>query len=79
MFVRDGKLGCVQESPRKRFFPRKHIEEFIERNTVCLPKKIDRTDSQSVPFSRRGGDDKKSTGDSLSERKQMKEELRSWR
>jgi hypothetical protein len=77
--VREKKLECVQQSPRIRFFLQEHIDQFIQRHTVTLPNPVDKSTSNGLPFPRKGGEKKKSTGDSLSERKRMKEELRSCR
>ncbi|MGO9122065.1 MAG: helix-turn-helix domain-containing protein [Desulfomonilaceae bacterium] len=76
--VRDGKLACIQITPKDRKFSEAQIYEFIESRTIPVPKSIDRKSPSKVPFSRKGGDSWKSTGVSLSERKKMKEELRSW-
>ena len=76
---REGRIQFVQVTPRVRGFKEEHITEYIRRRTVTPPKVVDRSVSKSLPFPRKRGDNRKSTGDSLSERKRMKEELRSWR
>jgi excisionase family DNA binding protein len=76
--VREGKLCCVQITGRDRRFTPEQIEEFIRSRTITPPKLVDKKSSNSLLCPRKGGEEK-STGDSLSERKRMKEELRSWR
>jgi excisionase family DNA binding protein len=76
--VRDGKLGCVQVTQRDRKFTEGHLQEFIAKRTIPVPKPVDRKPPNKLPFPQKGSDQRKSTGDSLSERKKMKEELRSW-
>ncbi len=77
--VRDGKLACVQVTARDRKFTKAQLQEFIESRTISMPKIVDKKLSSGLRFPRKGGVQRKSTGDSLSERKKMKEELRSWR
>ncbi len=76
--VRDGKLACIQLSARDRRFTTEQIAAFIQTRVIELPKPVDRKSPSKLPFPQKGGDQRKSTGDSLSERKKMKEELRSW-
>jgi len=76
---REGEIQFVQLQPRVRGFRPEHIEEYIRRKTVTPPKLVDRSAIKSLPFPWKGGDERKSTGDTLSERKRMKEELRSCR
>jgi hypothetical protein len=76
-FVREGKLECVQQSPRVRFFLQEHIDAFIRRHTMTLPTPIDKSMSAGLPLPRKRGDKEKSTGDSV--RAQLKKEMRSWR
>jgi len=77
--VREGKLACVQVTARDRKFTEAQIQEFIESRTIPTPKIVDRKTPHTLPFPRKGGDKQKSTGDFLSERARMREELRSWR
>lgn len=74
-FVREKRLRCVQQSRRVRLFRPEHIEEFIERHTTVLPKRIDRNTPEPVPFPRKGGVEE-ITG--CFDRAQLKEEMRSW-
>jgi excisionase family DNA binding protein len=76
---REGKLEYVQVGPRDRRHTAEQLQRFIDRQTVSLPKPVDRKSPDKLLFPRKRGDKKKSTGDSLSERKRMKEELRSCR
>jgi excisionase family DNA binding protein len=76
---RDGGIEFVRVTPRVRGFLPEHVEEFIRRKTVTPPKVVDRSVDKSLPFAPRGGENRKSAGDSLSERKKLREELRSWR
>jgi DNA excision repair protein ERCC-4 len=77
---RTGQIGFVQVTPRMRAFTEEQIAEYVQQRTVVPPRRlVDRKSPDKLPFAPRGGDHRKSTGDSLSERKKMKEELRSWR
>jgi|SRR5271157_1493339 len=77
--VRRREVRCVQISPKDRRFTQEQIDEYItRRSTPESPKQVDRKSADKLPFAPKGGDYRKSTGDSLSERKKMKEELRSW-
>jgi len=72
-YVRDGLLGCVQVSARKRKFSETQLQEFIESRTLAAPKQIDRLGSESLPFPQKGG--LKSYGVLSAE---DREALRSW-
>jgi len=76
--VREGKLACIQVTPRDRKFTEAQIQDFIESRTITMPKIVDRKSADKLPFPRKGGDFQKSTGDSLSERAKMRNEVRSW-
>lgn len=60
--VRDGKLSCVQVTPRDRRFTMEHLNEFVRSQTisVCVDKKTPGIVSSPA---RKGGDRKESTGD----------------
>jgi excisionase family DNA binding protein len=78
--VREGKLACIQVTARDRKFTETQIEAFIASRTIHMPKIVDRNSPHKLPSpTRKGGVQRKSTGDSLSERRKMKEDLRSWR
>lgn len=79
-FVREGKLACIQLSPRDRRFLPEHIKDFIAARTITPPKKIDMTASSPLPFAprpkQRGGEGVADEGKSL--RARRREEMRSW-
>jgi excisionase family DNA binding protein len=77
--VREGRLACIQVTARDRKFTESQLQEFIDSRTISIPKIVDKRTAGKLPSPRKGGDCQKSTGDSLSERKKMREELRSWR
>jgi hypothetical protein len=71
--VRQGKLACVQESPKIRRFTREQIQAYIDSQT--LEARIDRTKEKTVKSQPpKGGE--KSFGFS---RTSLREEMRSWR
>jgi excisionase family DNA binding protein len=77
--VREGKLACVQVTPRDRKFTEAQLQEFIESRTIPMPKVVvDTKAPERLPFPRKGGVQPKSTGDFLSERAKMRSEVRSW-
>jgi len=77
---REGKLAYILiDSRGTRRFTLEQIEAFIEAQSIQAPKSVDKARPQTLSFPRKGGDHRKSTGDSLLERKRMREELRSWR
>jgi excisionase family DNA binding protein len=81
--IRQGKLGCVQLTPRKRAILAEQVDEYIQGHiparpkmmvdkakgaqTSCLPKRI--------PSQCKGGDT--AAGDSA--RARLRKEVRSWR
>jgi len=74
--VREGKLGCVQMTARKRLFRSEDVEDFILSRTISPPKRVDKRPSPPVrsgPKSMKGG--AKSTGESV---RALREEMRSW-
>ena len=73
--VRDGKLGCVQLSPKDRKFTEAQIQEFIDSRTIPIPKPVDRKSHGRLPSPRKGGNNR-NVGDSA---KALREEMRSWR
>lgn len=86
--VRRGLLGCVQVTPKVRKFTEEQVQEFISSRTVAAPKPmceqivnkpIDAAATRRLPSpkkSHKGGDCKKSSGDS--DRAQIRKELRQW-
>ncbi len=40
-WVREGKLGCVKLSFKKRRFTMDQIQEFVDRHTISPPKSVD--------------------------------------
>ena len=76
--VREGRLACIQITPKDRKFTEGQLEEFIANRTIPVPRSVDRKTPGKLTFPPNGGEKRKSTGDILSERKKMKEELRSW-
>jgi len=78
-FVREGRLACIQVTAKGRKFTEAQIQEFIESRTTPMPKFLDRKSPDRLPSPpKRGGDYRKSTAVSLSERAKMREEARSW-
>jgi len=76
-FVRAGKLGCVQVSPRERRFTPEQLLEFEAGRTITPAKRVDIMPRPSLPSHQepmKGGE--KSSGGSS--RAQLKEEMRSW-
>ncbi|MGO9568686.1 MAG: helix-turn-helix domain-containing protein [Desulfomonilaceae bacterium] len=71
--VREGKLGCVQATPKDRRFTRDQLQAFIDSQTV--EPRIDRSKEKPVKSQPpKGGE--KSFGFS---RTSLREEMRSWR
>jgi len=75
-FVREGKLGCIQISPRDRRFTEEQIQAYLRSRTIAPPKPIDNPKRQKVAYPQRGGGAKRLSGDSI--RAQLREEMRSW-
>jgi len=76
-YVREGKLGCVQISPRERRFTEAQFQAFIESRTITPPKKVDVAATRpigSAPSSKKGG----AISEGISVRARLREELRSW-
>jgi hypothetical protein len=67
-----------QLSSKALKFTLAQLQEFIENRTISIPKQVDRKSADKLPFAPGGGDYRKSTGDSLSERQKMKEEMAQW-
>jgi excisionase family DNA binding protein len=77
--VREGRLACIQVTTRDRKFTEAQIQAFIESRTITLPNVIDKKSPRRLPSpARKGGVERKSTGDFLSERAKMRNEVRSW-
>jgi glycine cleavage system regulatory protein len=76
--ARNAEIEYVQVTKRKRAYTLKQIQQFIERKTirVPVPVTIDRTSRNQVPSPRKGGDQSKSSRESV--RAQLREEMRSW-
>jgi len=75
--VRDGKLSCVQVTPRERRFLPEQIEEFIRSRITPGPTLVDKKLGNRLPSpakSSRGGE--RNSGDLV--RAQLREEMRSW-
>jgi|SRR5271157_571149 len=73
---REGKLEYVQVSPRDRKHTGEQLQRFVDRQTVPLPKPVDRKTSNKLPSQPKKGGDKRNCGDSA---KALREEMRSWR
>ncbi len=74
---RAGQIGYVQIAPRQRAFLQEHVDEYIRSKTIIPPKKIDTHAGKKLPSSWKGGDGRKSLGDT--ERAQLRKELAQWR
>lgn len=72
--VRQGKLSCVQVTPRLRKFTQDQIDEFIRCRTITVPNPIDKKSFQALPCARKGGEKKKSTR--VSEAGLLREEIK---
>ncbi len=74
---RSGKLAYVVVGGRgeRRFLP-EQIQAFIEAQTVQAPKPVDTTKPRKLLCPRKGGDSKRSTGNSV--RAQLRQEMREW-
>jgi excisionase family DNA binding protein len=59
--VRDGKLACVQLTPRERRFLPDHVQEFIRSKTVPVPKPLDPGSQDKLRYSQKGGNRSVST------------------
>lgn len=78
-YVREGKLGCVQLSPRERRIAPEQLKAFIESRTITPPKKIDAAAGRPLTSSQRtlkGGEGKGLSGDC--DKAQLRKEMRQW-
>jgi excisionase family DNA binding protein len=75
--VRQGELGRVQSSHRKRRFTQEQVDQYIRNRSTPTPTPVDRKTPESLSCPLKGGDLKKSSGDSV--KAQLREEMRSWR
>jgi hypothetical protein len=74
---RDGKLGYVPVTDRKRGFLPEQIAAFIQSRRVDPPKKsVDRNPRERIRSPRKGGETEKSA--TVSVEAQLLEEMRSW-
>jgi excisionase family DNA binding protein len=75
--VRDGKMSCVQVTPRERRFLPTQIQEFIQSRIIEAPKTVDSSAPSNVPFQpkplRKGVD-----GSQGVSRAELLAEVRSW-
>ena len=71
--VRDGKLGCVQVTPRQRRFTEDQVQAFLARRTMEPPRTVDAPSRTLLPSPQR--ELKPQRGD----RAQIREEMRQWR
>jgi hypothetical protein len=70
--VREGKLGCVQVTPKDRRFTRKQVQAFVEAQSNEV--RIDRSEEKPVKFQPpKGGE--KSIGVSKAD---LRKEMRRW-
>jgi hypothetical protein len=74
MFVREGKLACVQVSARVRRFTEEQVQEFIQSQSI--PRRVDKKPRRPLSSPLMKGGDKKSVGLS---RTDLRKEIRSWR
>jgi len=75
---REGKLEYVQVSPRDRKHTAEQLQRFIDRQTISLPKPVDRkSPDRLISPPKRGGDKRNCKGDSL-DKAQLRKEMRSW-
>jgi excisionase family DNA binding protein len=73
--VREGKLACIQITPKDRKFTKDQLEEFIANRTIGIPMPVDRKSPARITLPRKGGD-RLNCGDS--DRAQLKKEMCSW-
>ena len=72
--VREGKLCCVETTPKLRRFLPDQVVDFIESRRRPMPKKVDKKPSKPVGFIKKGGDSRKSVEDSGTDlRKEIRE------
>jgi len=74
-FVREGRLACVQISPKLRMFTVEQVQRFIEENTLRVDNRPQRRLRSEPKTSQTKGGVKPSGGLA---RAQLKEEMRSW-
>lgn len=75
--VREGKIACVQLSPRERRFLPEQIEAFVRSRIIPTPKPIDKSTPPRVlspPKIQKGGDEVIEG----STRALLRKEMRSW-
>jgi excisionase family DNA binding protein len=72
--VRDGELACVQFG-RHRRFTQEQVDQFISQHMISA-KHIDKDAPDVLPFPRKGGEGKKSSGDF--DEAQLRREMRLW-
>lgn len=75
---RQGRLQCIQISPRKRRFSSDMLDDFVAKNTLSTdsPVTVDTENYRRLPSNRKGGS--KKSGSGVSVRTQLLEEMRSW-
>jgi len=49
-FVREGRLGCIQLSPKDRRFTEEQIHAFLESRMVEAPKVVDKALDERLPY-----------------------------
>ncbi|MGO9120496.1 MAG: helix-turn-helix domain-containing protein [Desulfomonilaceae bacterium] len=55
-FVREGRLGCIQLSPKDRRFTEEQIQAFLQSRIIEPPKIVDKGPAESLPYRpKRGG------------------------
>jgi len=76
--VREGKLGCVQGSPKDRKFTRKQVQAFIEAQSTEV--RFDKKGSKPVPSApKKGGDDTESRHEKAKDSwASLKKEMSRW-
>ncbi len=74
--VRNKKLGCIQVDSKNRRFTKEQVEEFVQRQSVDIPKPVDTSATQSLPFPRKGGAN--STSHRADDLASIAEEIKSW-
>lgn len=73
--VRDGKLGCVQVTPKERRFTSEQLAAYVEGQTIA-PKEIDRKLGNPLPSKTKGGEKRRERVTRVSERVSVREEIR---
>jgi excisionase family DNA binding protein len=58
--VREGKLSCIQLSPKDRKFTEDQLKAYLDSRTVAAPKLIDKKASKTLPLKLKGGETRKS-------------------